>query len=300
MILDLKISLLFQMKSLPLPGKTEDRIRCGPKPTKEISLLSMGDDVGATNHLFHKAHLTYLTVDVHQIPFAWDLSMSIKLDAHSNIIGSYHRDDLRTFMWPEELKKGKRRVKKRELEYDLVWNITEMQVKTFVRAIFPNPTGPLTTQLAKERPLGPDEMTYGESRSQALVKDIQVSARETPHAAPIALPREPSHNGRTSEKTVGQDQRLDDILGPSGRQLVNDLSNDYQRPRAQVAQMTDHVQFAQPAASMANGRHIPQTTRMTEPLGIAGPSRSAPHGDLGRMDESAEVSFHANRDQLHN
>jgi hypothetical protein len=246
----------------------------------------MGDDVGVANHLFLKIHLTYLTVEVHQIPFAWDLAMSTKLDVHSNVIGSYHRDDLRTFMWPEELKKGKRRVKKRELEYDLVWNITEMQVKTFVRAIFPNPIGPLTIQLAKERPLGPDEMAYGESRSQALVKDIQVSTRETPHTAPIALPREPSHHRKASEQTVRQDQRLDDILGPSGRQLVDDLSNDYQRPRGQVAQMADHVQFTQPVASITNGRHIPQTARMTEPLDIAG---------LGRMDEPAEVSFHVNR-----
>lgn len=70
--------------------------------------------------------LTFLVVEVHQIPFVWELAMSTKLDAQSNVIGSYGTDDLSLFMYPEEKKKGKRRVKMRRLEYELVWNITEM------------------------------------------------------------------------------------------------------------------------------------------------------------------------------
>jgi hypothetical protein len=215
--------------------------------------------------------------------------MSVKLDAHSNVIGSYETDDLPSFMWPEEKKKHKRRVKRRFLKYELVWNITEMQVKTFVRAIFPNPTGPLTMQLAQERPLSPQELIYGESRSQALVKDIQVSARDAAHAASVARPRQLTGNGRNREQTVEQDQGLDDmLLGSNGRQLVNDLANEYQQHRVEVAQMTDHVQTARPVAQMTSERQIPPTTK---PLGILGPSRPAPQDVPGRPDETTEVSF---------
>ncbi|KAF8851408.1 hypothetical protein BDZ45DRAFT_150850 [Acephala macrosclerotiorum] len=226
-------------------------------------------------------------LEVHQIPYVWSLAMSVKLDAHSNIIGSYETDDLSWFMWPEEKKKHKRRVKRRLLSYELVWNITEMQVKTFVRAIFPNPTGPLTMQLAEEQPLGPQELIYGESQSQALVKDIQVSAREAAHAVPVARPRQLTENGRTREQTVEQDQRLDDILSSSGRRLVNNLANEYQQPRAEVAQMTDHVQTARPVAQMTSDRQIPPPARTTEP--IPGPSRSAPRDGPGRLGETTEI-----------
>lgn len=251
----------------------------------------MGDGVCVIDPLPGRTRLTFIAVEVHQIPYVWGLAMSVKLDAHSNVIGSYETDDLSWFMWPEEKKKHKRRVKRRFLKYELVWNITEMQVKTFVRAIFPNPTGPLTMQLAKERPLGPQELIYGESRSQALVKDIQVSAREAAHAAPVARPRQLTENGRNREQTVEQDQRLDDILGSSGRQLVNDLANEYQQPGEEVAQMTDHVQTARPVAQMTSDRQIPPPARTTEPLGIPGPSLSAPRDGPGRQDETTEVSF---------
>jgi hypothetical protein len=115
-------------------------------------------------------------VHVQQIEFSWDLSMSQKLDAAGNSLGAYKKEELETFWWPEEYKKGKRRVRLRILHYDLVWNITEMQVKVEVKALFPNPPGPLTTQLAKERPFEAHETAYtGESRSRALERDIEIS-----------------------------------------------------------------------------------------------------------------------------
>lgn len=216
--------------------------------------------------------------------------MSVKLDANSNILGSYETNDLYTFMWPEKKQKGRRRVRRRVLEYHLVWSITEMQVKTFVRAIIPNPTGPLTMQLAQERPLGRNEMTYGESRSQALVKDIQVSSWGADHAALNTSHPQSSQNRSNDVENSVQDQRLNDIIGPSGRQLVNDLATQYQQPRAAVAQMTENIQAARPA-QMTNFRHATAANRTTEPLGVARPSRSALQYGLGAVDEAADVSF---------
>jgi hypothetical protein len=292
--LGLKILLSFQMKSLPLREMMEGLTRCGPKLTRTITLSSMENGVCVISHPFIERPLTILAVQVHQIPFAWDLAMSTKLDAHSNVIGCYETDDLTTLMWPEEKKKHRRRVKRRYLEHELVWNITEMQVKTFVRAIFPNPTGPLTMQLAKERPLGPHELIYGESRSEALVKDIQVSAEEVVRvapAAPAALPRQLTAKRRNNWQTVEQDEGLDDILGSNGRQLVNDLANEYRQPRAEVAQMTDHVQTVRPTPQMTSESHITQEARTTETLGIPGPSRPAPQDGFSQLDESTDVSF---------
>lgn len=81
-------------------------------------------------------------------------------------------------------------------------------------------------QLAKERALGQQELTFGESRSHALVKDIQVSMREEHVDIPAALPRPPVENRRIIDQSIDEDERLDEILGPSGRQLVNDLANE--------------------------------------------------------------------------
>ncbi|KAF4624696.1 hypothetical protein G7Y89_g13472 [Cudoniella acicularis] len=115
-------------------------------------------------------------MDVQQIPFSWDLTMSQQLNANGQHIGSYSQDDLLTIHWPEKFVKGKRRWKLRMLEYDLIWDITEMQVKVYIRALFPNANGPPTTQLAKEREIGLDEKVYtGESRSTALQRDIVIS-----------------------------------------------------------------------------------------------------------------------------
>jgi hypothetical protein len=292
--LGLKTLLSFQMKSLPLREMMEGLTRCGPKLTRTITLSSMENGVCVISHPFIERPLMILAVQVHQIPFAWDLAMSTKLDAHSNVIGCYETEDLATLMWPEEKKKHRRRVKRRYLEHELVWNITEMQVKTFVRAIFPNPTGPLTMQLAKERPLGPHELTYGESRSEALIRDIQVSAGEVVHVTPAtsaALPRQLMAKKRNNGQTVEQDEGLDDILGSSGRQLVNDLANEYQQPRAEVAQMTDHVQTVRHTAQMTSGSHITQEARMTETLGIPGPSRPDSQDGPSHLDESTDVSF---------
>lgn len=133
------------------------------------------------NQLVHNGR----KVHVQQIPFSWDLSMSQKLDANGNPLGAYEKEELETFWYPEEYKKGRRRVRLRILNYELIWNITEMQVKVYIRALFPNPPGPLTTQLAKERAFEADETAYtGESRSRALERDIEISR------AAISRPRE--------------------------------------------------------------------------------------------------------------
>ena len=47
-------------------------------------------------------------------------------------------------------RKGKRRERFRSLQYDRVWDVTEIQVKVHVRELFPDQMGPRATQLAKE------------------------------------------------------------------------------------------------------------------------------------------------------
>jgi len=114
--------------------------------------------------------------------------MSEKLDPEGNIIGSYELHEVDEYiMIPEQPRKYVRRKKYRQLWYDLVWNITEMQVKIYVRPIFPHPTGPLAMQLAQERHLREDEIKSGESRSCALIKDIEVT---TQAPAPEISPNE--------------------------------------------------------------------------------------------------------------
>ena len=215
--------------------------------------------------------------------------MSEKLDARGDFIGSYEIDDLDSFMWPEEKKKRVRSVKLRRLDYDLIWDITEMQVKTFVRAVFPSPIGPLTMQLAKERPLR-YEKAFGESRSHALVKDIQISA-DAPNATPVPVPAAAINKSRrkvrNAEEPTEDLQDLDDILGPSGRQLVNDLASEYQREMA--AQMTAATHTAQPVAQMVTFRQPLQFKHITEPIGVPGPSKTVSNLSSSSLDDSSPV-----------
>jgi hypothetical protein len=153
-------------------------------------------------------------VQVQQIPFSWDLTMSQKIDATGTCIGSYELGDLHDFWFPKEYKKGRRRQRLRILNYDLVWDITEMQVKVHVRALFPNPTGSLPTQLAKERLFEANERTYaGESRSRALERDIEMSRAAI--SRPDAEALFPHQGGETQEAST-------DVRGPARNKLVDD------------------------------------------------------------------------------
>jgi hypothetical protein len=124
--------------------------------------------------------------------------MSQKVDSGGNVLGPYCEDDLACLMdSPIKMKgrKGKERKetlqhKQRVLHYDLIWEITEMQVKLLVQAIFPNQTGRLFSQLAKERVLDIDEKTVAkESRSTALEKDIQLTHPEILEKVPQKVRR---------------------------------------------------------------------------------------------------------------
>jgi hypothetical protein len=257
-ILSLQILLSYPMRFRHLPGQTESLTHYGPQLMRTMLLLTMADTVCIANPL-SGSFLICIAVDVHKYPYVWKLSMSVKLDANSNVIGSYGREDLGTF-WKRTEKNTRTRL--REIEYELVWSITEMQVKTFVRAIFPRAIGPLTMQLAQEQALGPHELVYGESRSHGLIRDIEASAAAA--LAPIA------------QHIDNHKYHLDDLLNSSGRQLIDTLANEYEHPRAAVAQMTSLVQNIRPVAQVTNESHVPIPVPLAESLGMPGPSRPAP------------------------
>ncbi|KAK0120220.1 hypothetical protein ONS95_011626 [Cadophora gregata] len=138
------------------------------------------EENGRSYTLWTKAHeqnelfINGKHVEVQQISFSWDLSMSEKLSAVGDFLGSYSIKDLEyRCLKPSGRKKGSKYV--RILHYNLVWEITEMQVKTYVKAIFPKAVGPPTMQLAKQRPVTAGEMRAGESRSLDLEHDIMIT-----------------------------------------------------------------------------------------------------------------------------
>jgi hypothetical protein len=164
--------------------------------------------------------LTKLLVRVQQIPFSWNLSMSQKIDSTGILLGPYGLEDLETYMFPEVKMKGKRRERFRRLDYELVWDITEMQVKVHVRALFRNQTGPRTTQLAKERRLEGERAPAGESRSKALIRDIEIST--TASLGPRADGLCALETDRRRELTVDNGE-------PSELQSAGEPARDYQQ-----------------------------------------------------------------------
>jgi hypothetical protein len=117
-------------------------------------------------------------VHIQQIPFSWDLTMSQKIDENGQFVGRYYKEDLETVSWETVVKrKRKRSTKLRKLHYELLWHITEMQVKVYVQALFSKQVGLPVFQLANERRLdGNEKIFLGESRSKALVADIEITA----------------------------------------------------------------------------------------------------------------------------
>ncbi|TVY50003.1 hypothetical protein LOCC1_G000105 [Lachnellula occidentalis] len=191
-------------------------------------------------------------LQVQQQEFGWDLAMSVKLDADGNVIGSYELHEMDECMWPAEKRKNKRRFKFRKLEHDLIWNITEMQVKVFVRPIFPNPIGPLTMQLAQERPLQNHEVTVGESRSYALVRDIELSTATSKFSQ--------NHANAHAGEHIRQDVVDDSNFG------------DQRQPQAETAQRSKSPLIPQPAAQTSSQRQFRLPEHGAEAVGANTPS----------------------------
>jgi DNA polymerase/3'-5' exonuclease PolX len=146
--------------------------------------------------------------------------MSERLDRNGTLLGPFRLADI-----PIEGRKRQSRIRK--LYYEPVWKITEMQVKLYVKALFPDPPGQLTIQRAKQHPVNSSdketdlsdeemELIGGESRSKALEKDIEITATtESPASAsqavlrnksPVQLsPREETHSA--SSKQLGSNSR---------------------------------------------------------------------------------------------
>lgn len=174
--------------------------------------------------------------------------MSQKLDAEGNIVGPYEREDLRSFLYPEKKVKGHRREKLRDLHYDLIWEITEMQVKVYVQAIFPNQVGSPLFQLAKEQALGPDEKTVtGESRSKALDKDIEISNGASEE-------HDDDDDDDEGHEDASEDERPDiprKLRVLDGSQHVNGHPRQHEQPRAETSSSNfgAHQQWSGPEDS---------------------------------------------------
>lgn len=139
--------------------------------------------------------------------------MSQKVDSSGNMLGPYHEENLGCLPdSPFESKTRRRsdRLKQRVLHYNLIWDITEMQVKLHVQALIPDSEGPLMTQLAKERLLDQDEKEVAtESRSMALDKDIMLTH------VPSGLGAEPQESNRNEDVADQQGGAVDDKPGDS-------------------------------------------------------------------------------------
>jgi hypothetical protein len=106
--------------------------------------------------------------------------MSQKIDSRGNVLGPYCEDDLRVVKIKGRQRKNRSQNKQRQLDYYLIWDITEMRVKIHIQGKFPKNDGPLIPQLAKERLLGQGEkIAVNESRSTALQHDIRLTHRGT-------------------------------------------------------------------------------------------------------------------------
>ncbi|KAH7410655.1 hypothetical protein BKA64DRAFT_359215 [Cadophora sp. MPI-SDFR-AT-0126] len=225
-------------------GKDEEKNHTWASNDKEIrfeDIIIISDEIppirenGRSHTLWTKAHeknelfINGERIDVQQISFSWDLSMSEKLSAAGDFLGSYSIKDLEYKCFrPPGRKTLKGSKYHRILHYNLVWDITEMQVKTYVKANFPKAVGPRTMQLAKQRSIAADEIHAGESRSLGLQRDIMITEgiEEIP-SVPDGRHDADGMDAGPIDRRAGRDREpslddLDDLLG--GRSLIEELA----------------------------------------------------------------------------
>jgi hypothetical protein len=151
-------------------------------------------------------------VDVQQIPFEWDITMSRKLDTEGNIVGQYTVDDLR----------DNKRDGKRFLEFDPTWIVTEMLVKLHIQPIFPTAEGPLaiqnTRQLSKN-----SLMNFRINPREPISKDLEKDTELTSATINNALATAAFAAAQEQGEEVVKPPSLKDIHGEIGAQQVQDL-----------------------------------------------------------------------------
>ena len=213
--------------------------------------------------------------------------MSERLSADGSFLGPYSPRDM--------ILKG-RKSRSRLLEYDLVWDITEMQVKTHVKAIFPNAVGPTTMQLAKPESVVTTYKRLGEARSVGLEKDIKISSEigQTNEASAmvlqgnsdshvtggIAIPPDRDQHITPPRSTHDLDlsipessPELDGFL--SSRQLIEDLASQHPHQRNQNQHHptgeTPKAQHSTQSSNVIIGAEVnPETARRAERCQEAG------------------------------
>lgn len=213
-----------------------------------------------------------IVVQVKQIPFFWDLIMSQKRDALGNIVGPYETNDLRAFWFPEKTKKDHRRKRLRDLHYDLIWEITEMQVKVYVQAIFPSQVGPPLSQLAKEQALGPDEKTVtGESRSKALDKDIEIANggnEEAEDDNDEDASEEERHDAPNETRIQAGSQQSSGLAREHEQQVEVELSSRNSRTHQQMSRAEGQTQVRPHGMMAAEVQQPIQSQMNSAPSGI--------------------------------
>lgn len=149
-----------------------------PSPQSDGTSLTLWTKSHENNQLYHNNQ----RLNVQRIDFSWNLAMSEKLDGNGRSIGPYDIDDLEEESLLKRTKNRKYNYSYRKLEYELMWTITEMQVKVHIRPLFPG-FEKHTAQLAEQLSLSSsDKVSGGESRSKALKHDIKLVANADPPA----------------------------------------------------------------------------------------------------------------------
>ena len=150
-------------------------------------------------------------------------------------------------------------------------DITEMQVKTHVKAIFPKAIGPPTMQLAKEKTITSNEKRGGESRSFGLERDIKIteSNEEAPHITEADHDLSGDNSGTVTTTEMARQARqarqpsidLDEFLG--NRRLVEDLASAHPHRRARSPSVRGEVRSDRVSNhSMSEGNRVNHSWRM--------------------------------------
>jgi hypothetical protein len=199
-------------------------------------LMRVGQNVCFYNYHNTKCANSF-KVEVEQHSFTWDLQRSKKLNASGKDLGCYKRKDMKVETFCHD-QNSKRTSSYYTLEYDLIWQITEMQLKIGYRPHFHKAKGPATIQLAgqpegefndKYIPKGPPKK---ESRSKDLEIDIkyteQFQCRER-HSEKVSIPgglrSNPRPDDTSSEHQMTHGDNFADAMYASAGRTSNNLSD---------------------------------------------------------------------------
>ncbi|KAL2069422.1 hypothetical protein VTL71DRAFT_14101 [Oculimacula yallundae] len=238
-------------------------------------------------HIDNELYVDGEKKEVTKISLSWDLSRSEKLSPEGYHLGPYSYTDMQRRRLEKRSRKGRGPggwTFTRHLQYSLVWYITEMELKIFVRAVFPNAEGPPSEQPGQQR----DISGVSSFRSWGLERDIMLNQGIAESKISDAERHSSSRPHPDTDQLATGHQRAQfpcsSFLGAG--EMIEQLARAHPHGRSKNhADSRENILEANPDAWIAGDKNVTQAPGFTDTPIFTSQSRNGTLGQNGRRED---------------